>query len=161
VWGHNTDVAAIRTILEASMWQESAPVLVLGTGGAAAGALVAVAGRDIAISGRRSESAAGLLARTRIDGTVTPWGQAVEGAIVINATPLGMHGERLPGPVLDAASGLLDLTYGPDPSPAVGEAERRGIPVGDGRDMLLAQAVRSFEIWTGETAPIDVMRRAF
>ncbi|HZJ48418.1 MAG TPA: shikimate dehydrogenase [Acidimicrobiia bacterium] len=161
VWGHNTDAAGMRAILKEPGWQESAPVLVLGTGGAAAGALVAVAGRNVSIAGRRNEAAADLLTRTRVDGTVVAWGAGVDGAIVVNATPLGMRGEALPDEILSVASGLLDLTYGSGPSPAVERARSLGIPVADGRDMLLAQAAVSFEIWTGLAAPVDVMRSAF
>jgi len=160
VWGHNTDVPGIREIVEGPGWPVSAPVLVLGTGGAAAGALVAVAGRNVFISGRRTAAAGELLERTRIDGTVVPWGEAVDGAIVINATPLGMNGESLGADVVATAAGLFDLTYGSAPSPAVVHGGRIGIPVADGKDMLVAQARCSFEIWTGVEAPIDVMRAA-
>jgi len=160
VWGHNTDVAGIRAVLSEQEWSESAPVLILGTGGAAAGALVAVAGREIVISGRREDAATDVLARTRVEGAIVPWGTGVEGAIVINATPIGMNGEALPIGIVSGASGLFDLTYGAAPAPAVVRATGMGIPVADGRDMLLAQAFASFEIWTGLAAPTDVMRAA-
>ncbi len=161
VWGYNTDVDGIQAVWASAEFPDDAPVLILGTGGAAAGALVAVAKRIVMISGRRPEAAADLLARVRIDGTVVPWGTGVEGAVVINATPLGMKGESLPDEILTNASGFFDLTYGSDESPAVARARELRMPVADGRDMLLAQAAVAFEIWTGEQAPIDVMRSAF
>ncbi len=111
VWGYNTDVDGIQAVWASAGFPDVAPVLILGTGGAAAGALVAVAERIVMISGRRPEAAADLLARVRIDGTVVPWGTGVEGAVVINATPLGMKGESLPDEVLTNASGFFDLTY--------------------------------------------------
>ena len=161
VWGFNTDVDGIRAVWEAVGFPDHAPVLILGTGGAAAGAVVAVAERTVALSGRRTEAADDLLARTRVEGTVVPWGSAVDGAVVINATPLGMNGESLPDETLAGASGLFDLTYGPHESPSVAEARALGMPVAEGRDMLIAQAAASFEIWTDVPAPIDVMRSAF
>jgi len=153
VWGHNTDAVAVREILERSGWPDDAPVLVLGTGGAAAGAAAAVAERRVVVSGRRRTAAAAILDRTRIRGTVAAWGEAVDGAIVINATPLGMHGEELPRTVVEAASALLDLAYGLARTPSVALATERGIPVAEGRDMLLTQAAHSLALWTGVTAP--------
>lgn len=161
VWGYNTDVDGIQAVWESAGFPDDAPVLILGTGGAAAGAAVAVAERTVMVSGRRDEAAIDLLARVRVDGTVVPWGSAVEGAVVINATPLGMKGEPIPDEVLAGASGFLDLTYGPAEAPSVARARSLRIPIADGRDMLLAQAAAAFEIWTGVPAPIDVMRSAF
>jgi shikimate dehydrogenase len=161
VWGHNTDVVGIRSILGGEAWPESAPVLILGTGGAAAGALVAVADRHVSISGRRESAAAGILSRTHVGGSTVPWGNGVDGAIVVNATPIGMHGEALPDDVLLRAGGLVDLTYGHEEAPAMEHARRLGIPAADGRQMLIAQAAAAFEIWTGVSAPLDVMNAAF
>ncbi|MEA2009145.1 MAG: shikimate dehydrogenase, partial [Actinomycetota bacterium] len=117
--------------------------------------------RTVMISGRRPEAAADLLARVRVEGTVVPWGEGIDGAVVINATPLGMKGETLPEEVLARASGFFDLTYGSAESPSVARARTLGIPVADGRDMLIAQAAAAFGIWTGVAAPVDVMRAAF
>lgn len=161
VWGYNTDVDGIRAVSETPGFPDTAPVLIMGSGGAAAGAVVALAHLAVAVSGRRPAAAADLLARTRVDGIVVPWGTAVDGAVVVNATPLGMNGESLPDEVLAGASGFIDLTYGSEETPSVSRCRARGIPVADGRDMLLAQAAVSFEIWTGVKAPSDVMRSAF
>jgi shikimate dehydrogenase len=160
VWGHNTDVDGIRAVWIEMGPPDGAPVLILGSGGAAAGAIVALAEHAIMVSGRRPEAAADLLARTRVDGTIVPWGTGVEGAVVVNATPLGMKGEPIPAEVIDGALGFVDLAYGPDEAPSVSLARMLDIPVADGRDMLLAQAAVSFEIWTGLKAPVNVMRSA-
>ena len=161
VWGYNTDVDGIQAVWASAGFPDDAPVLILGTGGAAAGALVAVAERTVMISGRRPEAAADLLARVRIDGTVVPWGEGIESAVVINATPLGMKVESLPDGVLADAAGFFDLTYGSAEVPSVATALSLGIPIADGRDMLLAQAAAAFEIWTGVPAPIAAMQDAF
>jgi shikimate dehydrogenase len=161
VWGFNTDVDGIRAVWGTAGFPDDAPVLILGTGGAASGAVVAVAERTVAVSGRRVEAADDLLARARVEGTVVPWGSAVDGAVVVNATPLGMNAESLPEGVLAGASGFFDLTYGSVESPSMARARALEIPVADGRDMLIAQAAAAFAIWTGVPAPIDVMRSAF
>ena len=82
------------------------------------------------------------------------------GAVVINGTPLGMHGEHLPEGLLDEAAGLFDMAYGASPTPSVRLACSAGLPVATGWDMLLAQAAGSFTLWTGREAPLDVMTAA-
>jgi len=159
-FGDNTDVAGILTIWGDAGLSVTAPVLVLGSGGAAAAALVALADRTLHIAARSPDGASALLERTRVAGEVLEWGTGVDGAIVVNATPVGMEGEALPDAMLANASGLVDFPYGELQTPAVGEVAGRGLPVADGRDMLLAQAAASFELWTGVAAPIDAMRAA-
>jgi shikimate dehydrogenase len=122
---------------------------------------VALADRSVTVSGRRMHAAKHLLGRTRVDGSVVPWGEPVAGAVVVNATPLGMAGEPLPSDVMEAASGFFDLTYGPTESPSLRRARDLAMPTADGKELLLAQAAASFEIWTGLPAPIAVMREAF
>jgi len=161
VWGFNTDVDGIRAVWTDQALPPTGPVLILGTGGAAAGALTALADRRVVISGRRDDAAHELLERTRVAGTVAPWGTPIEGAVVVNATPIGMSEETLPEEVLAGSSGLFDLTYGPIESPSAKMVRALGLPVADGEDLLVAQAAASFEIWTGVPAPIDVMREAF
>jgi shikimate 5-dehydrogenase len=51
------------------------------------------------------------------------------------------------------------MAYGPDPTPAVQELEKRGFPAVRGVDLLLAQAARSFSAWTGLTTPMAAMRK--
>jgi shikimate dehydrogenase len=82
------------------------------------------------------------------------------GAVVVNATPVGMRGEALPTDLVAASSGLFDMAYGSGPTPAVRLARELGLPVADGPDMLLAQAAASFAIWTGVDPPLDEMRAA-
>lgn len=155
--GWNTDVAALRRALESLPEEE---VLLLGAGGAAAAVLVAGAARQVTVAARSEATAKKLVDRVHADARVVPWGTAVPGAIVVNATPLGMKGEPLPAGVLEAAAGLVDLAYGEAPTPAVRWARSRGLPAIDGISILVAQAAESFEIWTGLSAPRAVMEQA-
>lgn len=53
---------------------------------------------------------------------------------------------------------LVDLPY---PRSATADAARAaGARVLDGLEVLVAQGAASFELWTGEPAPVEVMRRA-
>ncbi len=84
--------------------------------------------------------------------------------LLVNSTSVGRHGEDLPIPegVLSALPGsalVADLTY--RQTALLRAAQRRGNPCLDGSGMLLYQGVRAFELWTGQTAPVDVMRVAF
>jgi len=160
LFGETTDVAGIRIAWQRAGLPADAPVLVLGAGGAAAAALVALADRVLHVAARRPSAVAALSERVEVDVRAERWGDAVAGAVVVNATPIGMHGEPLPDDLLDRAVGLFDMAYGPDPTPAVSAARARGLPVADGIAMLAAQAEVAFELWTGRPSPPGVMERA-
>lgn len=155
--GWNTDVTALRA---AAGEVAGRPVLILGAGGAAAAALVAFCSAAVLIAARRPESAARIAADVLPSARPVPWGAVHPGALVVNATPLGMHGEPLPGGVVEEASALIDLPYAPEPTPAVLAARRLGIPCTDGLEVLVGQAAESFRIWTGLEAPVEVLRAA-
>lgn len=159
VMGFSTDVSGIRDVLEQIAPDRTASVLVLGSGGAAAAALVALTDRNVYISARR-QGVAVRLAESVGSGEPYPWGTPLTGAVVVNATPLGMRGEALPDGVVEASGAVLDMPYGPWETPAVAAARQRGIPVADGLDLLVAQAAGSFKLWTGLDAPVSVMRVA-
>jgi len=160
VVGHNTDVVGVRTAWRWGGLPTTGPVIVLGAGGAAAAAVLALAHRDIIVAARRPEEAQALLDRLGVDGTVRGLDVTGRGAVVVNATPLGMRGEELPGPILEEAVGLFDMAYGAVPTPAVRRAASAGIPVVAGPVMLLGQAMASFRLWTGRRAPEAAMRQA-
>lgn len=160
VRGDNTDVEGVAVAWEWNRLPESGPVLVLGAGGAAAAAAVALADRDLYLSARRPASVRTLARRVRVGATAVPWGEGVVGAVVVNATPLGMRGETLPSQVLANAAGLFDMPYASGATPAMAEIAARGLPVAPGADMLLAQAAASFNLWMGVEAPLDAMRSA-
>ncbi len=160
VVGHNTDIAGVRNAWRWGGLPGNAPVLILGAGGAAAAALVALSGRDLHVTARRHESATAAVDLTGASAHVVAWGEPVGGAVIVNATPLGMRGEKLPAAYIEAASGLLDMAYGNGPTPAEVTVAGRGLPVAGGPTMLLGQAVESFRLWTGRPAPVGVMRAA-
>jgi shikimate dehydrogenase len=83
------------------------------------------------------------------------WPPDVGGAdLVVQATPV--RDEVLFE--LRRCQTLVDLPY---PRTATAEAAAaEGARVFDGLEVLLAQGVASFELWTGQPAPVDAMRRA-
>lgn len=155
--GHNTDVTALRRLAPGD---PTAPCLVLGAGGAAASAVLALSGRPLYVSARRPGSVAALSSRLGVELLAVPWGGAVVEALVVNATPVGMRGEELPERTLALAGGLVDLAYGMETTPAVEECRRSGVPTVDGVEFLVAQAADSFRLWTGREAPLGAMLEA-
>lgn len=160
VWGHSTDAVAVAQALSAPPFAGDSPLLVLGSGGAAAAVLVA-ADREVFLAARDFEAAKTLASNhPHVDVKLVEFGVAVVGAVVVNATPLGMSGEGLPDGVLDVAGGLIDLPYGPGVTPAVAAGRDRGLPVLDGYQFLAMQAAESFAWWTGRAVEAGVMAEA-
>ncbi|MGA9595803.1 MAG: shikimate dehydrogenase [Acidimicrobiia bacterium] len=161
VVGDNTDVLGIREAWRWAGLPENDPVTILGAGGAAAAALLALGGRRLQIMARSADKALALLNRTGVAADVCAWNETPTfDGVVLNATPIGMRGERLDDRLLATATGLLDLAYGDTVTPAVVVMRESGRPVAEGLDMLIGQAAASFRIWTGRTVAPDVMRAA-
>ncbi|MGD9794685.1 MAG: shikimate dehydrogenase, partial [Acidimicrobiia bacterium] len=86
--------------------------------------------------------------------------------LIVNATPVGM-GEApatdgvtaLPfdPDLLRAGSIVAELVYHPSVTPLMGEAVARGARAVGGLGMLVHQAARAIELWSGRRPPVDVM----
>jgi len=159
--GYNTDIEGVRYAFGRLNISMASPVLVLGYGGAARAALIGLEGSHaISLTGRDLSRAYQCVSAVDVDANVVAWGTAIPGAVVVNATPLGMDGEDLPEGLVDMAAGLLDMAYGHGSTPATRAAARRGIPNADGLDMLVGQAVAAFELFTGVLPDREIMERA-
>ena len=85
--------------------------------------------------------------------------------IIVNTTPLGTRGENENSTIAIAeqirdAKLVYDLVYNPSETRLLTEAKKAGIATIGGMEMLITQAAKQFEIWTGRAAPIDEMRAA-
>ncbi len=162
ITGYSTDVEAVRRVWNDAGLPTDCPVLVVGAGGAAAAAVVALENRVLWCSARRPEAVGSLSRRVEIPIRPWPWGQGLPGAVVVNATPLGMRGGELPAALLENSTGLFDMAYRTDreDTAAIRWMRDRGRTMADGRAMLVAQAEASFEMWTGRRSPAGVMERA-
>ncbi len=83
--------------------------------------------------------------------------------IIVNATSLGMPGTSeeeslFTAEELSGVRYVYDLVTRVDETPLLREAGQAGIAVIGGLEMLMAQAAKQFEIWTGRHAPIGLMR---
>jgi shikimate dehydrogenase len=87
-------------------------------------------------------------------------------ALLVNCTSVGMaHGpapDALPLPAGCLGDHLLvyDLVYNPARTPLLCAAAAAGAWTQEGLPMLIYQGAASFERWTGQPAPVDVMLRA-
>jgi shikimate dehydrogenase len=171
--GYNTDGAGALKALEAGGRRLSgAKVLILGYGGAARGVAFEIAQKgnpaELAISGR-SLSKALSLAR-EVSALAPAHAIPLSGCrearadIIINCTPVGMwpkiNVSLLKAEDLGANCTVMDLVYTPPETELMRLARLRGCKIISGLEMLVQQGARAFEIWLGEPAPIDVMRRA-
>ncbi len=86
-----------------------------------------------------------------------------EADILVNASPAGMDGIGtldIPLNNLKQSAVVYDLVYKPVKTQLLQDAKKLGHKASGGLTMLLYQGAESFEIWTGETAPVDVMKKA-
>ena len=168
ILGANTDVegfARAATAADGGPLLSGMTVLLLGAGGAArACAYVLLPANRVLVANRSMERARQLADSLEVEGrhaepVAWPTGE-IRADAVVNATPLGLHGEDplqgLPLPPI-----VLDIVPTAEVTPLVRRArEAQHVVVVEGLTMLLHQAARSFELWTGVPAPLAAMRAA-
>lgn len=162
--GTNTDAAAVSGPLSKLIKLKGTTALILGNGGAARGAACALtdAGVKVTLTGRNPDRVRALARLT--GGAAASQEQALASHydVVVNATPVGMwphvdecyFQDRIPGEI------VFDLVYNPLETLLIRRAREQGKQVVSGIKMFIDQAVRQFEIWTGQTAPRAVMEAA-
>lgn len=171
--GSNTDAfGLIEHLRQCSDWQPSdGPVVILGAGGAARAACVALidAGvRSIRIVNRTFERASELASAMAPNCCAVLWEEreeALDGAaLLVNTTSLGMAGQ----PPLDLrlkrlprGATVYDIVYVPLETDLLAAARARGNCAVDGLGMLLHQARPGFEAWFGVPVEVDEDLRAF
>jgi 3-dehydroquinate dehydratase/shikimate dehydrogenase len=162
--GTNTDVAGVTGPLSRLLRLGKSSILIVGNGGAARGAAYALAdaGAKITLVGRNAERVRAL---AKICGAEALGREQLDTRrfdAVVHATPLGMY------PQVDEcffngsipADVVFDMVYNPMETLLIKRAREQGKTVIPGLDMFIEQAVRQFEIWTGESAPRPAMEKA-
>jgi 3-dehydroquinate dehydratase / shikimate dehydrogenase len=162
----NTDVAGFLEPLESAVSQplRGSRAAVVGAGGAARAVIVALLSRGATVSvhARRPEQA--LEVTGSLGAAIGSWPvPAGSWDLLVNCTPLGAAARREESPLPGGPfTGQLvyDLTYGPGESALLREAAEAGCATLDGLPMLIAQAERQFEWWTGQPPARGVMAEA-
>lgn len=175
--GYNTDgIGAIKALKENGSNPKGKKILLLGAGGSARAIAYALAKQtDELIILNRTVSVAkkivNLLNKTLnkkilADSLTT---QKIrehiqQSDILINATSVGMkpnsNQSLIPKQLIKPKMTIMDIVYNPVETKLAREAKSAGAKVVSGTEMLIYQGAASFEIWTGKTAPVEVMRKA-
>ncbi len=169
--GTSTDGIGFVRAAEALGW-DGGSVVCLGAGGAARAVLTTLArsglAGDVVVCARNAARASWV---ETAGGRLLPWDPVVWGcdpafesaSLVIQATPLGREGTRLPelpwSRLPEHVIGI-DLNYGRPGSTFVGLARAHGLCAEDGRRMLVHQGAAAFEYWFGPPVPVSEMERA-
>ena len=175
--GFNTDgIGALKALKENGVNPKGKRVLLLGSGGAAraiAYALVQEAD-ELVVLNRTVEQAkelASLLERPFnkkvVADSLSPkiiQDNLRDSDILVNATSVGMKPNANQSPVapewLKPNLAVMDIVYNPIETKLAKDAKAAGAKVISGVEMLIYQGAASFEIWTGKSAPVEVMRKA-
>lgn len=179
LWGYNTDgIGFLRSLTEESNIDiRGKTVLILGAGGAARAVAFTLAGAGIGrliIANRNHHKGLNLAVdilhiypcqteavelKAHVLKSVLP---SVD--ILINTLPLGMYPQidEMP-PIeeewLNPPLVVCDLIYNPPKTKLLALAKKRGCRVINGEGMLIYQGAEAFQLWTGQKAPILIMRR--
>ena len=177
--GYNTDALGFLASLKPFSDRISGgTVAVLGAGGAARAALYGLITefkpKQVYLLNRHLERAESLrifLHKTLSFGAVTTLelfetnalDSLANSKLIVNTTPIGMYPNVDESPVvtdniLTAGQIIMDLVYNPPDTKLIRMAEGKGATVVGGWEMLLQQAARSFEIWTGMPMPVEKVR---
>ena len=84
-------------------------------------------------------------------------------SLLINATPVGMKNTDpclVSEEMLRKDLFVYDVIYNPPETKLLAHAKKAGCGTSNGVGMLLNQGMLAFEIWTGQKAPVEVMRKA-
>lgn len=171
--GFNTDADALVRSLREDLGSEpaGAKILLLGAGGAGrtAALRLAVEGAGKLWLVNRTATKAETLAdeiRQQHPRVAVEVGYPQEPVdLLLNATSLGLKPtDPLPFEVdsfrLADAAAVYDMIYRPAETRLLKLAAERGCRTANGIGMLLYQGARALELWTGQPAPVDVMRQA-
>ena len=161
LYGDNTDVWGLIALIRRMRPDLSGmTVLILGTGGTSRAALAAAKALHAKNAVRVS--------RTGKDGAVTyeeAYRDFSDAEFLINTTPVGMFPHAGTSPVdltrFPRLCGVVDAIYNPLNTRLLLDARKRGIKAENGLYMLVAQAMKSAELFTGEPIGDEVTERIY
>jgi shikimate dehydrogenase len=164
--GFNTDCSGAMRALSEKIDIKTKDVAIIGAGGAARaiGFGVKVQGGYPIIVNRSIQKGEQL--SKELDSGFVPLLEVkkLNCDILINTTPVGMtphvDGMCVPETVLEKNMVVMDIVYTPLKTKLLRKAEQIGCTCIDGLSMFVYQGAEQFALWTGQQAPIDIMRLA-
>ena len=178
-YGYNTDIYGFKTAIPSDISLQGKVASVLGTGGASRAAVVGLSEKGVKQIDFYTRNI--INSRSTLDYMRAKFPSIefnvyqiqnirslAESAIIVNATPIGMKGfmaNEMPLEPKDFRdlkpdTVVYDIVYNPIKTVLLKEAERNGLRTIEGLDMLIYQAQRAIEIWTGKKADFNVMKLA-
>ena len=163
--GYNSDFAGAVNALKEKIDIRDKTVAVVGAGGAAraVGFGIRQEGGRLTIINRSKESGESLAAGLDCEFKLLADARRLPYDVVINATSVGMLPHEIQTPfddaLLEAGMVVMDLVYNPLRTRLLKAAGKKGCTTIDGVAMLVNQGAVQFELWTGQKAPVDVMRK--
>jgi shikimate dehydrogenase len=175
--GYNTDapgfLASLATDLDFS--PQGKRVIIIGAGGAARAAIVALAqagissilianrnlqrAKDLSVEFKESFPAVDMIPieLSALLTSITDYGAD----LLVNTSSVGLHDTAFPGLHLQGVSGMrvYDMVYGTETTPLVKTALADGCRAVNGLGMLAAQGELAFSIWLGQEAPQGLMKQ--
>ena len=147
LFGYNTDYFGFSYMIDTvSLDARGKKAIVLGRGGASLTVCTVLrdrGAREIAVFSSR-------------DNTPENLAKHNDAEIIVNATPVGMYPDNLVSPIdltpFKKCECVLDLIYNPARTKLMLDAEKLGIKTVNGLSMLVAQAAKAFEYFTGDKA---------
>lgn len=169
--GHNCDwIGAVRALEEVlgTGGIRGRKVVLVGAGGAARAVAFGLvqSGAELTIV-NRTESKARKLAQdtgAHAFGDLAAIDEVRQADVLVQATPVGMKAHAaetiVPKHLLREGLCVMDIVYDPPDTPLLQVAREQGARTINGLRMLLHQAARQFELYTGKPAPLEVMHAA-
>ena len=161
LFGDNTDgQGLVNHLLQLGWTLQGAKVAILGAGGASRGVvlpLIEAGISELTIANRTLSKAEDLIDQLRAASPVidnlAPTSCAIEALtghydVIINATSIGLSGDKLPLDSELSCYYAYDMMYGKE-LPFLTHFQQQGAQVSEGYGMLIGQAALSFEKWTG------------
>ena len=171
--GFNTDAEALTRALREDLGLDMAgkTALVLGAGGAGRAAAVKLAAEGVKelFLVNRTRAKAQAVAQeidqiySAVKVTIDYPSESID--LVLNATSLGLRTDDV-SPLdqqqlsLRKVAAVYDMIYRPAETILLRDAKAAGCRVANGLGMLLYQGAKALELWTGQTAPVQIMRQA-
>ena len=177
--GYNTDIYGFKSAIPATENLQGLRASILGTGGASRAAVVGLAERGIKFIDFYTRNI--INSRQTLDYVRAKFPNIEfnvyqiqnirslkDSSIIVNATPIGMKGymaDQMPLEPkdlddLNPSTIIYDVVYNPTKTVLIRQAEMRGLRTIGGLDMLIYQAQRAIEIWTGKSPDFNVMKLA-
>jgi shikimate dehydrogenase len=171
--GFNTDVDGVLEPLKSRGVSKIRSAFVLGAGGAsraACKALYELGCRELTVLTRNIEKTTEFIsfmssALPKAEVKAAPVTEPPAGApeLIFNASAVGTYGIPLPAqllPLLEGRPIVFDAVYLPVETELIRHATEKHCITIHGHEMLLHQGAKAFQIWTGSSPQVQVMKTA-